>query len=517
MTEHFLARQTKIQTEPAFMSHMSRRIANLSPTKRALFELQQKRKLSEEVNAFTIAKRANQMPIPLSYAQEQLWFLDQLEPGSSAYNIASAIRLSGELNVTALERSIVEILRRHESLRTSFPTENDQPIQRIAPTPVFTLRTVELITTPEEQRETNVQKLTSEEASHPFDLANGPLLRSTLVKLKPQEHLLLLTMHHIVSDAWSIEIFYQELLELYEAFSRGKPSPLPELPIQYADFTVWQRKWLDGEVLREQLSYWIKQLGGSLPILELPTDYPRPTVQTHRGVRCSLELSKDLTGSLKALSRQEGATLFVVLLATFKVLLHRLTAQDDIIVGIPIAGRNKDETERLIGFFVNSLVMRTDLSGNPTFREVIARVRKVAFGAYDHQDLPFEKLVEELKPERSLSRTPLFQVLFNMFSLPDKSIKLTKIDTEIHTVREGSSKFDLTMYIRDHSEGLLLDLIYNADLFHQVTGKRIIAYFSNLLDQVADQQEIRISNLQLLKDQERNKIISHFNDDLDDG
>ncbi len=436
--------------------------------------------------------------LPLSFAQQRLWFLDQLEPGSSAYNMPAAYRLTGQLNITALEQSLNEIIRRHEVVRTNFPSVDGQPSQAIASTITLTLSLIDLRDHPETEREALAQRYAIEEAQQSFNLAAEPLFRVKLLRLGQAEYVLLLTMHHIVYDGWSYDIFFRELATLYDAFSSGKPSPLPKPPIQYADFAVWQREWLSGEVLEAQLNYWKQQLGGDLPVLQLPTDYPRPPIQTYRGAQQSLELPPGLSKLLKTLCQQEGTTLFMVLLATFEILLSRYSGQEDIIVGTPIAGRNRLEIEGLIGLFVNTLVLRTDLSGNPSFRELLERVREVALGAYAHQDLPFDKLVEELQPERDLSRTPLFQVWFNLVNLADNPLYLSGLTVEPFTIKGTSSKFDLTLYIREQDQGIRLDLVYNAELFAPERIAEMLAQFHHLLIQIVAQPEERIARFSLV-------------------
>jgi acyl carrier protein len=366
---------------------------------------------------------------PLSFSQQRMWLLDQLEPDTPTYNISHALRLSGTLETEALKRSFTEIVSRHEALRTTFAAVDGEPVQVISPVTDVDLPIDDLTTLPEAEREDEAKRRARQEARSPFDLERGPLFRAKLLRLGEEEHLLLLTMHHVVSDGWSMGVFWRELGALYEAFSEGKPSPLAELPIQYADYALWQRQWLTGEVLDSQLTYWKERLAELSP-LELPTDRPRSAAQTHRGASQELLLSESLTEALKDLARGEGATLFMVLLGAFQVLLSRYAGQEDVAIGVPIAGRTRAETEGLIGFFLNTLVMRTDLSGDPTFREVLSRVREVALGAYDHQELPFEKLVEELRPERDLSRSPLFQVLFNMQNVPASRIELPGLTME---------------------------------------------------------------------------------------
>ena len=324
---------------------------------------------------------------PPSFAQERLWFFDQLEPASASYRLSMVRRLGGRLDVQALERSLNEIVRRHESLRTTFPAVDGQPVQAVLSSLAVALPVVDLREVPSDEREGQARQMATEELLRPFDLAKGPLLRPMLLSLDAEDHVLVVALHHIVSDGWSMGVLSRELSTLYEAYSAGRPSPLPELPIQYADFAVWQRQWLQGAVLDKQLVYWREQLDGSPALLSLPTDRPRPLIQTYRGARQSLTIPQALSESLKALSIEEGATLFMTLLAALQVLLYRYTGQEDIVVGTPIANRNREEIEGLIGFFVNTLVMRSDLSGNPTFRELLGQVREVCLGAYEHQDL----------------------------------------------------------------------------------------------------------------------------------
>jgi amino acid adenylation domain-containing protein len=436
--------------------------------------------------------------LPLSSAQKQLWFLAQLEPDSTAYNLPVAYHLTGQLNVVALEKSVGEILQRHEALRTTFTSVNGQPIQVITQELNFTLPIVDLRKIPESERKAEAQRLVTEERERPFDLTTGPLFRTQLLHLDQEEYLLLVTMHHSVSDGWSIGVFEQELAALYEAFCTGKPSPLPELSIQYADFVHWQQQWLQSEEFKSQLEYWKQQLAGNLPVLELPTDRPRPPVQTDRGAEQSLLLPEKLSEALKDLSRQQGVTLSMTLLAGFKTLLYRYTGQEDMIVGSPIAGRNRVELEGLIGFFISTLVMRTDLSGNPSFRELLNRVRKVTLGAYAHQDVPFEKLVEELQPERDLSRTPIFQVWFNMLNLADNELKLSGLKVEPYSIHSSRSKFDLTLYVREQQQGIQLILVYNADLFEPERMVEMLEQFNYLLEQIVEQPEARIADFSLV-------------------
>lgn len=441
-------------------------------------------------------------PLPLGLAQERLWFLNQLEPDNPFYNVAIAVQLVGQLNTATLEQSLNEVIRRHEALRTSFSDIAGRPIQAIHPALQVTLLVVDCTTI--QNSNSKIQNCILEEVQQPFDLSQVPLLRAKLLRLQQEEHLLLLTLHHIISDGWSIGVLIRELAVLYEAFSSGQrssrgeatPTPLPELSIQYADFADWQRQWLQGEVLETQLGYWQQQLGSILPVLQLPTDRPRPAIQTFRGAKQSLAFPKALTEALKDLNQQEGVTLFMSLLAVFKTLLYCYTNQTNILVGSPVAGRTKAETEGLIGFFINTLVLRTDLSGNPSFQELLKRVRKVALGAYAHQALPFEKLVEELQPQRNLSFNPLFQVMFILQNTPIPAvITLPGLTMAPLEVDSGTSKFDLKLSLWESSEGLNGSLEYKTDLFDATTITCMASHFERLLHQVVTQPDIRLNEL----------------------
>ncbi|MGA9771369.1 MAG: condensation domain-containing protein, partial [Blastocatellia bacterium] len=359
------------------LSDISERLSNLSPSRRKLLlqrlAKQAKRRANDAGPILPISRDQN---TALSFAQQRLWFLDQLAPGNPFYNIVAAVRCKGSLDVAAFEKSLNEIVRRHEALRTTFPSVGGKPVQAISPSLVLHLPITDIAEFPESEREQEAQRLASEEALWPFDLAAGPLVRASLLKIDERDHVFLLNMHHIISDGWSMGVFIRELVSLYEAFTEAKPSPLPELQIQYADFAHWQREWLQGEVLGEQISYWKRQLK-DMPALELPADRPRPDVEYFHGKQHAIHISRSLTESLKALSLREEATLFMTLLAAFKILLYRYTGQSDIAIGTAIANRNRAETEGLIGFFVNSLVLRTLLSDNPSFIHLLARVRDV--------------------------------------------------------------------------------------------------------------------------------------------
>jgi amino acid adenylation domain-containing protein len=448
--------------------------------------------------------------LPLSFAQQRLWFLDQLEPHSPLYTVPQAIHLHGPLQVEALHQTLNAIVARHETLRTTFHAVDGIPRQVIAEHRTVVLALIDLSAWPEAARKAEAQRLMREEAQRPLDLTCDVLLRATLLRLGPAEHILLLTMHHIASDGWSMRVLSDEVATLYRAFARGAPSPLAALPIQYADYAVWQRQWLQGAVLDAQLAYWQAQLAG-VPVLELPLDHPRPAVQTFRGARQPLRLPQPLTEALKALSQREGVTLFMTLLAAFQTLLQRYTGQDDIAVGSPIAGRTRAELEGLIGFFVNTLVLRTDLSGNPTFPELLGRVREVTLGAYAHQDLPFERLVEELQPERRLSHSPLFQVMLALQNAPRQTLDLPGLTVSRLEVDRGTAQFDLTLVLWEEAEGLVGTLEYNRDLFEAPTIQRLLGHFRHVLAGIVANPARRLAELPLLGTAERQQLLVAWN------
>jgi amino acid adenylation domain-containing protein len=434
----------------------------------------------------------------LSFAQQRLWLLDQLEPGSGAYNIAMALTLKGPLNVSALEHALSEVVCRHEALRTSFPTVQGQPVLVIAEQCEFKLTLKDLSDLPPEQRAQETQHLVEQEAQTAFDLACAPLLRATLVKHGEQEHALLLTMHHIISDGWSMSILWREVGVLYKAYGDGAESPLEPLPIQYADYALWQRQWLKGDVLEDHLRFWREQLADAPPLIELPHDHPRPAVLSDNGAFYHFSLSKIPAESLRHLSQKAGATLYMTLLAAFIVLLRRLSGQDVVVVGTPVAGRNRTEVEGLIGFFINTLAIRLDTSGEPTFLELIGRVRDVCLGAYDRQELPFEKLVEELAPERTLSHAPIFQVFFNMLNYEEGEIRLAGLEVDFLAPPERQSKFDWTLYVKERQSGIHFTLLYSTDLFERSSIAGMMEQFTGLLSQIAAEPEKKIAEFSLL-------------------
>jgi amino acid adenylation domain-containing protein len=455
-----------------------------------------------------IPKRRLGNPLPLSFAQERLWFLDQLVPGNPFYSEGAGLRLTLPLNVAVLERSLNEIVRRHEILRTTFAVVEGRPVQVVADSMHLKLPVIDLRHLPPSEREATAVRLATEDARQVFDLAKGPMIRTTLLRLGDHDYVFLLAMHHIISDGWSLGVFCRELGTIYAAFSAGRPSPLPELRIQYADFAVWQREWLQGDVRDQQLSYWKGRLG-NLPVLQLPTDGPRPAVFSYRGDCIQHVFPRRVLAGLKALMQAEEATLFMVLLAAFQLLLHRYTGQKDVVVGSPIANRNRAEIEDLIGFFVNTLVMRTDLSGNPSFRELIGRVREVALGAYAHQDLPFETLVGELHPERDLSRNPLFQVIFQVGHAPQQ--QSSGAGLPLLEVKRGTAKFDLRVDFWEGAQGLEAKFEYSTDLFEPATIRRMMEHFQILLESIVADPDRRIGDLRLLSAEEEHRLLVEWN------
>jgi amino acid adenylation domain-containing protein len=448
-------------------------------------------------------------PLPLSFAQERLWFLQQLQPESFAYNMPAWIDLSGPLNIDALDQAITEIVRRHEILRTSFAVSGGQPVQIVDEAPRSMLMTVDLSGL--ENPEAQAQALSRAQARRPFDLARGPLLRGIVLRWDDEHHSLLLSMHHIAADAWSTTIFIQEVGALYSSLLKGEQSQLPELAIQYVDFAAWQRSWLQGEVLDTQLAYWKEQLRNSPPMLELPTDRPRPPVQTFRGETATLNVPEELTSRLVALSRRNGATLFMTLMAVFKTLLYRYTGSEDIVVGTGIAERKSVELERMIGLFINQLAIRTQLSAQQTFVELLETVRDRSLGAYAHQDLPFEKLVAELQPERSLSHTPLFQVMLMMQTAPRGRASLTDVKARLRAKAAGGAKFDLIMHVVPTGSDLRIALEYNTILFDADRVDRLLGHFHSLLEDVARRPEQRLGDLELLTAAERSQLLVDWN------
>ncbi|HET8846605.1 MAG TPA: amino acid adenylation domain-containing protein, partial [Ktedonobacteraceae bacterium] len=449
---------------------------------------------------------SREQDLPLSFAQQRLWLLDQIEPGSSAYNIPEALRLRGPLRKEILEKSFREVLRRHEALRTTFKARQEQAIQVINAWEDFIIHYEDWRELSIQEREIRVQKVIVEEAARPFDLVQGPLLRVTLLCLDAQEHVLLLTMHHIIADGWSMGLLQQEIIALYPAFQQGLPSPLSEPELQYADYAIWQRSWLQGEVFEQHLGYWKDQLRDLAP-LDLPIDYSRPARQTFKGALQTTVLPTALVEDLRLLCQREGTTLFMLLLAAYQILLARYSGQEDIAVGTPIASRTHTEVENLIGCFINTLVLRTDVSGNPSFREVLASVREVCLGAYAHQEIPFERLVEELQPERDLSRSPLFQVMLMLQNLPvvdDTFVGLTASPFEREYV---AARYEITLSLVEVEQGLLCELAYCTDLFAARTMKRLLEHWQRLLAGIVANPDACLADLPLLTEAEMQHML----------
>lgn len=495
------------------MSDILTQLAALPPKKRELLLRQLKKRADASTNLKmqTIPIRSRDGYLPLSFSQERLWLLDQIEPDSPAYNLIRAISLEGMLDDSALGRSFNEIVRRHESLRTSFPVVDGKPFQDIASKPNISLPVTDLQGLSEADQEAEISRLYAEEVRRMFDLAGGPLLRANLLRLGRTKQILILATHHIVSDAWSAGVMIRELATLYEAFINGKPSPLPPLPIQYADFAAWQRDWLQGAALEKQLSYWRQQLAAPPPDLQLPLDHPRPSARSFRGATESLVIPASLTESLNALSQREGATLFMTLMAAFKTLLHRYTQSKDIVIGSPIANRSRPETEGLIGFFINTLVFRTDFSADPTFQESLARVRKTCLEAFAHQDLPFERMVEELQPERDIGRTPFFQVMFVLQNVRLPDLRLAGLNVSLLEVKNSVSKFDLTLNMAEGPDGITASFDYSVDLFESSTVCRMLNHLRALLESIALDPLQRLSQIQMLSDAEQRQLLIEWN------
>ncbi|MEC4817871.1 MAG: condensation domain-containing protein, partial [Scytonema sp. PMC 1069.18] len=487
-----------------------KRRSKLSSSKRELLEKRLRGEIGSRSQLEVIPKRSQASPAPLSFAQQRLWFLHQLDPSSPYYSELACLQLTGALNVDALEQSLNEIVRRHEALRTTFEIVEGQPAQVIHPTVTIELPVVNLCLMPEAVQQAEIEQLTTEIARKPFDLASGPLLRVTLLQTDEQEYLLLFAIHHIAIDGWSIGVLIRELAALYETSSVKKISPLPELPIQYADFAVWQRQSMQGELQKMQLSYWKQQLAGSSTLV-LPTDRPRPPVQSFRGAVASFKLSPNLTDMLRSLSNREGVTLFMTLLAAFQTLLYRYTGLEDICIGSPIANRNQVEIQNLIGFFVNTLVLRTDLSGNPSFLKLLSRVREMCVSAYAHADIPFEQLVEKLQPERNLSHMPLFQVMFSLQENSQKDLILPGLTLSWFQMHSQTARFDLTLHIIDAEPELKGLLEYNTDLFNAETIARILQHFRNLLEGIVANPHARLLNLPLLSAAELHQQVVEWN------
>src|SRR6185369_755917 len=449
-------------------------------------------------------------PLPLSFAQQRLWFIDRFQPGGALYNMPVALRIEGPLSAEVLSRCLGEVTRRHEALRTVFAMQDGAPVQVVQPAQPFLLPLVDLSRQPDPAGHAGV--LAQEEARRPFDLARGPLLRGVLLRLAETDHILALTMHHIVSDGWSMGILVREITALYAALFESRSDLLPDLPVQYADFAVWQGSWLRGELLEREISFWRRQLADLPPLLELPTDRPRPAVRSDRGASRSLRLPSEITGQAEALARREGATPFMVLLAAFQALLARTSGQEDLAVGTPVAGRNRMEIEGLIGFFVNTLVMRGNLSGDPSFLELLGRIWATALAAYTHQEVPFEKLVEELAPERSLAHSSLFQVMFALQNAPVEGAEIRGLRVQPVSTIGTTAKFDLSLSLSLGNDGLTGTVEHATDLFDATTIERLIVQYERLLVGALSDPGRLLADLPLLVDAEIHQLLAEWND-----
>src|SRR5229473_2311589 len=506
-----LATQAVSQVRKAFSVELELRRLFESPTVMELAKAIERARThgpKEEMPPLEQVSRAGELA--LSYAQERLWIIDQLEPGSAAYNIPIAIRIRGRLDVDSLEKTLQELVRRHEVLRTRIEMRGGRCVQVIEPAKRELLEREVLGGLSSEKREEEVSRKVLEETGRTFDLEHGPLLRVRVLKLGEEEHVLLVTMHHIVSDGWSMGVLVREVARLYEAFVKGEESPLPELGIQYADYAVWQREWLQGEILEGQLKYWREQLK-DVPVLEMPTDHPRPAVASHRGAGVPVQISREVLKGLKELSGQEGMTLFMVLLAGFQVMLSRYSGQEDVVVGAPISNRTHVELEELIGFFVNQLVLRVDLSGDPSVREMLRRVREVCLGAYAHQDLPFERLVEDLNPKRDLSREPLFQVMLVLQNAPIGELRMGGLELTGVPQGNGMAKFDLLLNLQEANETVVGDCAYATDLYERATIERMLGHWERVLEEMVAKPEGRISEIKMMREEERRQVMEEGN------
>jgi aspartate racemase len=499
----------------SYSDTIAQQLAGLSPAKRALLELRLMKKRPAGTARRAIPRRTNGEPAPLSYNQQGLWVLDQLMPGSSLYHTPVAVRLTGVLDSTALKQALDQIVARHEALRTTFTILDGTPSQFVTPEIKLELPLIDLSGKAAAEVEAEAQRLLQHEAQRPFDLSQGPLVRSLLLRLNDEEHILLVTMHHIVTDGWSVGIFQRELSAFYQAEITGESPELPDLPIQYPDYSSWQRRWFAGELYESQLSYWKKQFDPLPRGLELPVDHARPNVQAHRafrGAHHTICLPRQLTTDLKNLSQQQGVTLFMTLLAGYEALLHRYSGEEDIVVGTPMAGRQMPETESLIGLFINTLPLRTSFAGDPSFCEVLARVKESALGAFAHQDLPFERMVKELHPERSLARNPLFQVMFVLQSEEILPLEFPGLVTEHFRVGNTMANFDLTLDVVERDGELVCLFESNADLFESDTITRLMGHFQTLLEGVVATPEQKISGLPMLTETERRQLLVEWND-----
>ncbi|HEX8286907.1 MAG TPA: amino acid adenylation domain-containing protein, partial [Pyrinomonadaceae bacterium] len=490
---------------------LTQRLENLSPAKRVLLEMKLKEKSASIKDPFSIPRRVNSGVAPLSHNQESLLFMERLNPNTSAYNLYEAVRLTGDLNFDALQKALDFVSARHESLRTSFKEINGQPQQVIAPPQAVPVQVVNLLQSPAEKRETEAFDIMNAEINRPMNLESGSLFKVILVKVAEQKNFLLVMMHHIVSDGWSMGIFWKEFTAFYKDFSEGKTPELPRPSIQFGDYSVWSREELEKDAAR-QIEFWQKQLEGAPALLELPADRPRPAVQSFRGAQEISVLPAELREGLKKLSQRENSTLFMTLLTGFNILLTRYTGQEDLVIGSPIAGRNRTETENIIGFFVNTIALRSNVSGDPTFRELLSRVKTTTLEAFSHQELPFEKIVAAVRPERSLSYNPIFQVAFALQPNSESSMKIPGLEVRPLKLGSVTAKFDLFLSAKETSDGLTITVEYSTDLFDAATIKRLMSHYQNLLEGLVINPNRRVSELPLLSNAELKQLLNDWND-----
>lgn len=497
------------------MSDIATRIAALSPEQRALFEASLKAKglRAPQVDRIPRRPREDANLFPTSIDQERLWFIEQLQPGNAAYNIFSASRIKGRLDVAVMERVVNELIARHEVVRTTFTVVDDQPMQVINPKLEVTLTPVDLQSVPLEQREQEALRLVTEDFSRPFDLEQGPLVRIGLLRLAEDDHVMHINMHHTVTDRWSGAIFEQETGLLYAAFANNRPSPLPELPIQYADYSLWQRGRAESEIYRRQAEYWTRKLTGVPFVLEVPTDFPRPPMQNFRGARVYTRYSRRLLDALRELSRREGVTMFTLALAAYKALLYRYTTQETILVGATFANRNRRELQGMVGYLLNLIVLSTDLSGNPTFRELLQRERATVLEGFANQDLPFGKLVQELRPTQDASRNPIVQHSLIYLDFPELTVMETLGLSAKHLdIDNGASRFDMTLAMTETEQGYEVDIEFPTDLYRRERIERMTKHLQNILESVVVDPTQRLSDLPLLSEHEKRQLLIEWND-----
>ena len=499
------------------MKDISERISALTPEQRALFDarLKQKGLHTHTTAPQTIPRRhdSDSATCPASIDQERLWFIDQLQPGNTAYNIFNASRIRGSLNVAIMERVINELIQRHEVLRTTLKSVDGLPLQVIAPELKITLEPVSLQHLPEEERYDEAVRLTTEEFARPFDLEKGPLVRVGLLRLAEDDFVLQVNMHHAITDRWSFAVFEKELAVLYQAFATGQPSPLPELPIQFADYAVWQRERMNGDEYKKDLEYWLRQLAGAPFVLDFPTDFPRPPIQNFQGARVYVSYPKSLLNGLKELSRREGVTMFMTLMAAFKTLIYRYTNQQDILISTPIGTRLRPETENLVGYLLNLLIVRTDLSGNPSFRELLKREQDSCVGAFAHQEVPFGKLVQELKPKQDPSRNPIAQVAFLYLDFPEATaMQFLGLTANHIDIDNGASRFDITLAMTETPDGFTISIEYIRDIFEHGRMERMAKHLQVLLEGIIANPDAHLSDLPVLTIEERQQLLQQWND-----